>query len=365
MLVRFLKSALRVVLSRTYPLFFWHELGAMLRELGALERSAPGASLPSLRSRSDTVNHLAITLQDRLLFGLFNSATERRYLRLLRDVQTTAHARGDEGRTFRELFRPLRRDVIYGCWEGRMIYSTQFGTTHERAAVDHQRFVKTDTFNDATVRTREFSDRAVGGSGDDLLRALVLEQIARGREVLNADDRREAAAYYELMEGHAAYRPQRLSEEASTPDGRRRLLVDLKPSEQHLPPDEQLRVAAYNRLTRRACKFGIEYAVRNLRCVHFILDGLFEDLTSLEGKIAHHDQRAPITVSELLFTYRHWSYLSRQPGRIFFYVGGRTIAPPWTDAGALATAEWEAFSGFFDRYQADRVARAAPLRGRL
>jgi hypothetical protein len=219
-------------LLRSYPLWFWHELRAACRLRG-------GAAAREI-----------------LLASLFDLASERRYLRLFRDINLAEALRGQTGLPFAELFDAAASDVVLGCWEARVVYATLLAGRHAHVAIE--RFV---------------DDELLLGSDEDLMRGLVNEQLAHGPD--------------EPMDGAAAW--QRLSHEASGA-----ALAD---------------------------------AVQGGRSVHFVLDGLDVDET-------------PAAVAELRWAYRHWRALERQPGRILFYLGGRTTAPPWLDACALPACDW-------------------------
>src|SRR4051794_15799441 len=99
MLHRLLKRSLRTGLMRSYPPSFWHELRAAWRQHRGAARH-------------------------RLLETLFDGATVPRYLGLFRDVNLAEPLRGQTGTAFAELFGGAAGDVVLGCWEARVVYST-------------------------------------------------------------------------------------------------------------------------------------------------------------------------------------------------------------------------------------------------
>jgi hypothetical protein len=157
MLARLLKRSLRTVLMRSYPLSFWHELRAAYRQ----QRGAA---------------------RQRLLARLFDCASERRYLRLFRDVNLAEALRGQTGTRFADLFGVGAEDVVLGCWEARVVYSIMLTGSHQHVAIE--RFV---------------DDELLGGGDEDLLRQLVTEQLERGPDVVGDG----AAAALRLLAGAA------------------------------------------------------------------------------------------------------------------------------------------------------------------
>jgi hypothetical protein len=156
MLARVLKRALRTALMRSYPISFWHELRAACRLRGGAEA------------------------RELLLAALFDVANERRYLRLFGEINLAEALRGEAGLPFGELFDPAAHDVVLGCWEARVVYSTVLAGPH--AHVDIERLV---------------DDDLLGGSSQDLMRLLVDEQLDFGVEMV-ADG---AAAWQRLKRG--------------------------------------------------------------------------------------------------------------------------------------------------------------------
>ena len=93
-------------------------------------------------------------------------------------------------------------------------------------------------------------------------------------------------------------------------------------------------------LFRRACKFGMDYVIRQQKgTVHFVLDipegpngqlsgNIIDSLDVVEKK--HHSGHVPITTSELRCCFRNrgdWI----PSGRLKFYFNLLEVNPPWVD----------------------------------
>jgi hypothetical protein len=141
MLARLLRRALRATLQRSYPSAFWDDLGAACR----LRGGAAGREL--------------------LLTSLFDVASERRYFQLFRDIHLGEALRGQAGLPFHNLFDKTAGDVVLGCWEARVIYSTLLQAHHERLPIE-----------------RLLEDERMGGRSEDLLRPLVDERLLAGSD---------------------------------------------------------------------------------------------------------------------------------------------------------------------------------------
>jgi hypothetical protein len=320
------------LISWVYPYLLAKEGKAYYAELlSTLDDADPRV----LRSRSDTVNESLLVMQAMIGMG------DRRHGEVQAAVKRNAEAwkqtsglnSGGYGKTFAQVFKAPERHPIYGCWEARMLYTWHFALSQQRLAIDHQRGTKTDTLNDSTWRHDDFTKSLTANAlGDDQdLDEVVDKWISSYREVVTGEDKDDARAFYQQLAAHPSYGTKRLIDELSKPTRRQLagLERELKPGfERNLLGPQRLKLIALNKLTRRACKFGVEFAIGKGRCVHFLLDGLVDDLSGFDTKL-DDTKRAAITVSEFLSVYRKKDELDIS--KVCFFLGGRTVPAPWDD----------------------------------
>jgi thiamine pyrophosphokinase len=82
---------------------------------------------------------------------------------------------------------------------------------------------------------------------------------------------------------------------------------------------------------RRACKFGIEFAVTShYKKVHYVLDAITmtDVLNKTTFPLYSGKDGVPITTSELRFLFRNWNRF-KGTGRVVFYSGFNAVQPPW------------------------------------
>lgn len=260
---------------------------------------------------------------------------------------------------FSDLFCPNRNDVVYGCWESRIIYTNIYLMARDKEfkqrAINLQRFVKTDTFNDATWREKSLLRNLFKDESQFL--TLAQKRCMNYKEVLTENDQKLAKNYLESMCKHKKYSFRKLVKDllnATNPDKkyasiRRKFALELRDlgvlsldkligkfeetykstkitESSDIANVDGLIDMAYDKQTRRACKFGIEYSLGKARHVHFILDGQ-------EWDDSYHNSdrttRIPITVSELKFVYKKWEMEEQTRNLIHFYRNGVKVAPPW------------------------------------
>jgi hypothetical protein len=92
-----------------------------------------------------------------------------------------------------------------------------------------------------------------------------------------------------------------------------------------------------SKITRRACKFGIEHILQlasnyNEPClVHFILDEMVQtEVAAKQVKTNgdHQPRIVPITFSELRYVFRNWDRLA---DKVVFYRNQKVCPAPWDD----------------------------------